>query len=383
MPLRLVKRKGSDHWYIRGTVRGKSVFETTGTDDKKAAEQILIKRDAQLLEESIHGRTATITFAEAASSYIASGGSPRFLGEFKNEKWTGLIGEFGTRKLNTITQSDLDAAATKLFPAAQYMTKNRQCHAPFISVWNHAVRNKWADPRQWVRPRKPKGTMLKFTQKKVRAGTKPVGYDRAAEFVLAMSPSPAMLMTAFFYTGMRPIELFTLEAEQVSIKNRCITLQASKSGEEREVPMHEFLVPLFTGLCKRGGFLFRTPRGEPYEPKEDGGGQMKTAINGARRRSGIKDIAPYTGRHSVSTQLVINGVHQFVKDQIMGHAKPTNDMSRHYTNVPRPQLLEAINTLPIVDRWANAPWMKDPIAWASKLAEGTGKRNDLRAKKIA
>jgi integrase/recombinase XerD len=383
LSLKLTKRAGSDHWYVRGTVRGESVFETTGTDDKKAAEQIRIKREAQLLEESIHGRTATVTFAEAASSYIASGGSPRFMGEFKDGKWTGLIGEFGTRILSAITQSELDAAATKLFPNTQHTTRNRQCHAPFISVWNHAVRNKWATPRQWSRPRKPKGTLLKFTQKKVRAGTKPVPYEKAARFVLAMSPAPAMLMTTFFYTGMRPIELFTLEDYQVSVADRCITLDASKSGEGRDVPMHEILVPLFTGLCERGGYLFRTPRGQPYEPKEDGGGQMKTAINGARKRSGIKDIAPYTGRHSVSTQLVINGVHQFIKDQIMGHAKPTDDMSRHYTNVPRPQLLEAINTLPVIEAWANAPWMKDPVAWAGKLAAGTGKRSDLIARKLA
>lgn len=380
MPLRLVKRKGSDHWYVRGTVRKRPVFESTLTSDKEAAESIRIKYESQLLEHSIHGHTATKTFAEAASSYLDGGGSPRFLGKEVNGKWTGLIGKFGTRKLHTITQSELDAAGNELYPDTSYRTRNRQCHAPFITVWNHAVRNKWAELRKWERPKKPKGTMLKFTQKKVRAGTRPVSYERAAEFVLAMSPAPAMLMTAFFYTGMRPIELFTLEAEQVSLKNRCITLEASKSGDEREVPMHEVLVPLFTGLCKRGGFLFRTPRGQPYEPKEDGGGQMKTAINGARTRSGIKDIAPYTGRHSVSTQLVMNGVHQFVKDQIMGHAKPTNDMSRHYTNVPRPQLLEAINTLPIIKRWADAPWMKDPIAWASRLAEGTGKRNDLLAK---
>jgi integrase/recombinase XerD len=119
MSLKLTKRNGSDHWYIRGTVRGKSVFETSGTNDKAASEEIRIKREAQLLEESIHGRTATVTFAEAASSYIASGGSARFLGDFKNGAWTGLIGEFGTRKLNSMTQSELDAAAVKLFPKTQ------------------------------------------------------------------------------------------------------------------------------------------------------------------------------------------------------------------------------------------------------------------------
>jgi integrase/recombinase XerD len=234
-----------------------------------------------------------------------------------------------------------------------------------------------------ARPRKPKGTMLKFSQKPVRAGTKPVAYERAVQFVLAMSPAPAMLMTAFFYTGMRPIELFTLEAHQVSIKNRCIRLDASKSGEERQIPMHEMLVPLFTGLVKRGGFLFRTPRGKPYEPKDDGGGQMKTAINGARKRSGIRDIAPYTGRHSFSTQLVVNGVHQYIKDQLMGHAIQSSDVSRGYTDVPFPTLGEAVNTLPVIKEWASAPWMLDPLAWAGKLAEGTGKRNDLKKRKAA
>jgi integrase len=254
-----------------------------------------------------------------------------------------------------------------------------QAYTPFIAVWNHAARNRWADKREWQRPRKPKGTNVKFLRKEHRAGSFPVSYEHASKFVLAMSPAPAMLMTTFFYTGMRPIELFTLEAEQVDVKGRWIVLPASKTGEPRGVPMHEVLVPLFTGLMKRGGHLFRTPRGVAYEPRDEdvpSGGQIKTAINGARRRSGIKDIAPYTGRHSVSTQLVINGIHQYFKDQILGHA--VTDTSRNYTNVPQKPLIEAINTLPVIDAWAKAPWMLDPLAWANKLVEGTGKRNDLR-----
>ncbi len=38
MPLRLVRRGRSPHWYVRGSVRGIRVFETAGTDDKKVAE---------------------------------------------------------------------------------------------------------------------------------------------------------------------------------------------------------------------------------------------------------------------------------------------------------------------------------------------------------
>lgn len=386
MPLRLTRRRGSRQWYLRGTVRGKSIFETTKTADKKVAEEIRTKRENALLEESIHGRIATVTFAEAALSHMEAGGSPRFLGKYDPDtgEWSGLIGHFGKTKINTINQSELDKAAEKLYPGTSYSTKNRQCHAVFIAVYNHAVRNNWATERKWARPRKPKGTLAKKT--KQRAGSKPVSYERAAQFVLAMSPAPAMVLTTLFYSGMRPIELFTLEREQVKIKERWITLPDTKTGEPRGVPMHEMLVPLFTALCaKRSGILFLTPRGKPYpvghwddEETERISGQMKTAIYGARRRSGIKDVSPYTGRHSCSTQLVINGVHEYVKDQILGHASAS--VSRDYVWIPQAPLIKAINTLPVIEAWAKAPWMLDPIAYQRKLAAGTGKRTDLLKK---
>ncbi|KQV81872.1 tyrosine-type recombinase/integrase [Rhizobium sp. Root1220] len=162
-----------------------------------------------------------------------------------------------------------------------------------------------------------------------------------------------MVMTALFYTGMRPIELFTLEVTDVDVANRWIVVGSSKTGEPRGVPMHDFLVLLFESLLKRKDKkrqVFRTFKRHPYTIFEAGGGQLKGAIDGARKRLAkakqpIDDVSPYTARHRVSTQLVTNGVHPHIKDQILGHA--ADDMSRHYTNVPRDPLLEAINTLPV------------------------------------
>jgi integrase/recombinase XerD len=372
LSLKLVKRPGSDHWYLRGTVRGQPVFETTGTDDKKSAEAIRIKREARLLKDSIHGKEASITFAEAALNYLAGGGSARFLGEEIDGVWTGLIGHFYDVQLHTITQDDLNKAADKLYPNTQHDTKNRQAFTPFIAVWNSALPD---NPRKWKRPKKPKGTTA-VRLKPIRAGTKPVAYERAAQFVLEMSPANAMVMTGLFYTGMRPIELFVLSDAMVNVPGRWITLDNTKIGEPRGIPIHEFLVPLLTALVERGGILFRSPRGTPYPVREDISGQMKTAIRGARSRSGIGGISPYTARHTVSTQLVVAGVHSHIKDQILGHA--VDDMSRHYTNVPQQPLIDAINTLPVIAAWAAAPWMKDPVGLAKQYVKGMGARNDLK-----
>jgi integrase len=192
-----------------------------------------------------------------------------------------------------------------------------------------------------------------------------------------MSPAPAMVMTALFYTGMRPIELFGLDSDWVNVDGRWITLPNSKIGEGRGVPIHEFIVPLLSALKARGGIMFRTPRGEPYPVADAISGQMKTAIKGARKRSGVDGISPYTARHTVSTQLVIAGVHPHAKDQILGHA--VDDMSRLYTNLPRTHLIETINKLPVPELWRGAGWLSDPIGSERQYAGKQGARNDLRA----
>ncbi|MDI6025230.1 site-specific integrase [Corticibacterium sp. UT-5YL-CI-8] len=388
MPLKLRKR-GQVYW-IRGTHLKQYVYRSTGATELEVAEAILAKEIASITSDKIYGPKATRTFGQAVKSYIQADGDTRFLGVHKDRPPSGLYKEFENTQLKNIQQNDLDEVARKLYPNAQPETRNRQCYTPFVAVWNHAVRNGWADVRQWARPKKPKGTNVVRLAKR-RVGTFPVEYEHAAKFVAAMSPAPAMLLTALFYTGMRPIEIFALEAKDVNLKGRWITLSNTKTGEPRGIPIHSFLVPLFESLLKRNslaedGRLFRTPRGNPYEAivsdeEGTGGGGLKTAIQGARRRSKIMDIAPYTGRHSCSTGLVVAGVHPHIKDQILGHA--ANDMSRHYTNVPQAPLIEAIDKLPVPALWLSLPWWEDPLAQSGKLAEGTGKRTDLERKKDA
>ncbi|WP_442920858.1 tyrosine-type recombinase/integrase [Mesorhizobium sp. CCNWLW176] len=372
MPLTLFKRGG--YWYLRGSVRGIQYYSSTKTADRDAADDVRILTEGRLLQESVFGKKAVKTFRDAADSYLAQGCSPRFV--------AALAVRFGNSKLHAIDQTDLDGAASSLFPNTTAATRNRQIYTPFIAIWNQATKNGWADVRKWQRPRKPKGTAVRSAPK--RSGTEPVDYERAAQFVAKMSPAPAMVMTALFFTGLRPIELFALEASEVNVDGRWIVLQSTKTGEPRGVPMHEFLAPLFESLLKRKSLdkdarIFRTPRNKPYTEVQKGGGGLKSAILGARKRSGISDISLYTARHSVSTGLVIAGVHPHIKDQILGHA--ADDMSRHYTNVPQAPLIEAINKLPVPDAWRKLAWWQDPLAWSAKLVEGTGARNDLKGKR--
>jgi len=365
-------------WYARGTVRaGKSsqtINESTRVASRATAEIIAAKREAAILEELIHGTKAVATFGQAARSYLLSGGSRRFL--------TPLVDRLEEAPLRSITQADLDRAAVELYPTATPETRNRQCYTPFVAVWRHAATQGWAEPRQWARPRKRKGTGV--VALRTRAGTRPTDYETAARFCLAMSPAPSMLMTFLFFTGMRPIEAFALGAGQVDVAARWMVLPSSKTGEPRGVPLHWWLAEWIGPLVERarvdGGRVFRAPQGTPYPlTDETGGGQMSTAIRGARGRTGIAGVSAYTARHTVSTQLVVAGVHPHIKDQVLGHA--VDDMSRHYTHVPQAPLIEAIDKLPVPALWRTARWLADSVGMSRKKIEGAGRRTDLERRR--
>lgn len=369
MALKLFKRQGGKTWWIRGTLLGVSVYESTRLTKRRHAELARLEVEDEILSARLTGRRAKPkhwTFAEAAKSYLAGGGSARFLSH--------LVTALGNKRLDSISTADLRALSAKLYPLATPATINRQLYTPFIAVWNHAARNGWASVRLWERPRKPIGTNVRSPRSE-RCGTAPVDYYTAAKFVAAMSPDPAMLMTCLFYTSLRPIEAFALRAEDVDVDKQWFVVRSSKTGQPRGVPLHSFLCEWLPALVERGGALFRTPRGEPYRIVQDGGGGLKTAINGARKRSGILDVSPCTARHTVSTQLVIEGVHPHMKDQILGHA--ADDMSRRYTSVPQAPLIEAIERLPVPAAWRALPWVASPTDWFGRLVEGTGRRTDL------
>src|SRR5271166_2464165 len=79
MPLRIVKRHGSPFWYIRGTVRGVSVDESTGIANREQAEAFRAKREWAIVAREIGGDRAVATFLEAAVSYMEGGGERRFI----------------------------------------------------------------------------------------------------------------------------------------------------------------------------------------------------------------------------------------------------------------------------------------------------------------
>lgn len=281
MPLKLIRRHGGKNWYIRGTVRGVTVDETTGTDDRDRAEQIRIRREAEILDRSIHGARKTATFLEASVMYLENGGASRFVDI--------VARHFGTMPLSEIDQAAIDRAAKRLYPKASAATRNRQVYTPVSAILHFAAKRKLCDRPIMERPKQAKGRVRWIT------------HEEADRLIEASARHLKPLLVFLFYTGARLSEALYLDWREVDLNRAHVAFLDTKTGEDRGVPLHPRVIAELANLSHRTGMVFRRPDGRPYEEKQDGGGQIKTAFKGACRRAGITDFTPHDCRHTWAT----------------------------------------------------------------------------------
>jgi integrase len=281
MALSVTRRHGSPNLYLRGTVRGIAVDESTGTNDRKAAEALRIQREAELLNRSVFGRRATATFIEAAVMYMEAGGEAIYLGK--------LIDHFGTMSLASIDQAAIDAAALAIYPDAGPSTRNRKVYTPMSAVLKRAAKSGMCG--QWTieRPEQPPGR-IRFLK-----------IDEAEALIANCAPHLKPLVIFLLYTGARLSEALYLDWHSIDLARAHVSFLQTKNGEARGVPLHSRVVATLANQSHRDGAVFRKPDGETYLRKEEGGGQIKTAFKAACRRAKITDFHPHDCRHTWAT----------------------------------------------------------------------------------
>lgn len=283
MPLKLVPgRHGSPFIYLRGSIRGIRVDESTGTSDPKAADAIRIQKEAELLKRSIHGDSVTRTFAEAAIAYQKAKGSDPNL--------VPILRRIGRKVLSQITQAVIVDCADKIYPKAGPATQNRKVYTPISAVLHHAARLTWCDKPVIARPRQPQG--------RVRSVTK----TEARRLIEAAAPHLKPLVLFLFSTGCRLAEALYIDWQDIDLTECEATFRDTKNGETRTAPLPPEIVAVLANMPKKTGAVFRTQKGLPYESRDGaGGGQVKTAWAGMCKRAKISDFTPHDCRHTFAT----------------------------------------------------------------------------------
>ena len=284
--LRLYRRPGSEIWYLRGTVAGQRVYESSGTGERRRAEILRARREAELLDRHTFGRPATLTFAEAALAYLEAGGEARFLGR--------LIEYFGPRRrLVEIDNAAAQRAAGALYPGAAWSTINRQVIVPISAVYRFAGDDV---PQRTFRKLRPphRGAGQRFRW---------LTPEEAERLIAAAAPHLVPVVLFLLGTGARTGEALALTRDRLHLATGEAWLEDTKTGDPRMVRTPpRVTAALAEAELPEAGQIFRTPKGRGYVIRANGGGQIAQAFAQARTAAGLgRDVTPHVLRHTWAT----------------------------------------------------------------------------------
>lgn len=288
--LKVVSRKGTSTLYLRGTVRGVRVFETTGTDRPELAEEARATREAELYRSALHGSRPKVAFTVAALDYLQhaprSGGTAYFVRR--------IATHLGLRvTCDQIDQTVVDKAARALCRAgASPATKLRNVVAPIKAVLNHAARRGWCDTPRFER---------------APPGRKRTEWLTPAEVLAQVENAGGHLkpVLVFLYcTGARVSEMVDLDWADVDLRHSRAVLRDTKNGTDRIVDLPPRAVAELEALPKHEERVFCHGRGRAYRSTDDSktqsyGGQIRKAWDAACASAGIeRRVTPHIARHT-------------------------------------------------------------------------------------
>lgn len=284
MSLSIKRRQPGGNYYVRGTVAGVRVYQSTGTSRRAEAEAVAARIEQDIRQRHAYGKGPTLTFAEAALAYMETGGETRFLGP--------LIAHFGPdRLLSEIDNAAAQAAAATLYPGAADSTVNRQVITPLSAVYRLAVDDGRAPPRRFKRRKSPPARTRWLTPEE-------------AERLLAAAPDHLLpALGLLLGGGCRAGEALALEVQDFHAPTGEAWIARTKNGHPRMIQLPARALDLILApAMPEIGTICRTPKGKPYVQRTNGGGQIAAAFGRARAAAGLgPDVTPHVCRHTWAT----------------------------------------------------------------------------------
>lgn len=215
---------------------------------------------------------AQVRFAEAANAYIMNGGEGRYLG-------SPLLKRIGKLYLSQIDQCLIDEIAEELWTGKARSTQTRRCHTVISAVLKFSASRGWCASWRIARPRH------------VAQRIELPNDDDQKLFIANCSPHFRNIVIFMRCTGASAREVIRLHWSNVDLSARTATLTTPKR-RSRLVHFDEAVAARLARLRHRSGAVFLNQNGRPYKQKRLGGGEFKTARNGAAERASVARIGP-------------------------------------------------------------------------------------------
>jgi integrase len=278
MPLELYDRNGKGIWWMRGTVADKRIHESCRTSQRKIAERIKAKREAEQWECNLSGPQAVLTFAQATLLYLQAGRTTRYVKKV-SDFW-------GETRIADIKSGIVRSSSVRAYPKSGPATRNRQFITPTCAIVNHAAELDLCSPLR------------------VRRFPVPTTARRVADwpwvqaFMAHSSPHLGALACFMFLTGARVSSAVNLEWGDVDLNRSEAVLRRTKNGDDHTVHLPPELIAALANIPWREGRVFGYAHRNAHH----------NVWTLACKRAGIPRLNNHAMRHGFATGLLHAGV---------------------------------------------------------------------------
>ena len=350
----LYKRKDSTVWWIKIYHKKRCLQRSTGTSDRRKAQEYHDKLKASLWEQDRLGVKPSRTWQEAVIRFVAeSSHRTSTTSEQVHFRWLDQF--LGDKQLHEVDREMVETIkAAKLAEGASHATVNR-----ILQVLRAVLRRAMLD-WEWS-DRVPRIKLLPERKRRVR------WLKRAeAERLIAELPSHLAAMVRFsLETGLRQANVTGLEWSQVDLPRRTAWIHAdqAKARKAIAVPLSETAMAVLSQQLGRHATRVFTYQGKPVA-------WVNTkAWKAALRRAGIEDFRWHDLRHTWASWHVQAGTPLYALQELGGWE--TMEMVRRYAHFSTTHLA------PYAEAMSSAAKKGYVLATVHPIKKGASSANSL------
>lgn len=316
------KKDGSRkaYWYFRVWVNGKEIKRSVGPAGiiTKAVAQATYEEFKRLIRlgQIDQLQTTIPTLSEFSKDYIQHQRDVKQKRSWKKDEdhLRKLCSIFGKRKLSEISSKDIDDYKLNRLKEVKPATVNRELEV---------LRQLFYLAKRWKKffgdnPVSESG-LLKVYYDEFRT----LSFEEEVRLLRECSEYLKPIIITALNTGMRKGEILSLRWDDVDLDNNLITVRhtVSKSKKSRKIPMASGFRKLLLEqkiLTGKSGYVFLTPTGQPYSPKNPSA--LKRTFGTALKNVRIENFRFHDLRHTAATRMLESGANIVAVSKILGHA---------------------------------------------------------------
>jgi integrase len=256
-----------------------------------------------------------LTVGELADRYIAEHvrvhNKPSTAVEFERLVNSRIKPAFGSRRLGTVTRSDVKAWHTVLrgspYAANRALAVLRKMFSLAVKEWELLDKNPAVGIKMF---RETKRERFATDADLARIGQ----WLMSAEKARRVHPSLALAVRLLALTGMRLGEVLTLEWSAVDIQNGAVQLADAKGGA-RTVALGAPACALLAAVRTRGRYVVSGDDAARHLQRSS----FRTGWRYLRAGTGLADLRPHDLRHTAGTFAAQAGANAFLVRDLLGH----------------------------------------------------------------